>query len=142
MVVNSSRMNFKEAIDEYLKVYRDDVWYELTKSINEVAREAAKKLRTESRAEFTPTGKHPGKEYYKGWTVKQENGRIRVGATVYGKSGTYQLAHLLEYGHVTRNGTGRKFSDTPAHEHIKKVSDWAITEAIDRTITNIERLNR
>ena len=58
---------------------------------------------------------------------------MRVGATVYGKHGTYQLAHLLEYGHATRNG-GR----TGANEHIKPVEEWAVEEVQDQIMKAIE----
>lgn len=136
MVVNSSRMNFKEVVDQYLNRYQADVWNALYKSIEEVSKETVARLKSDSKAKFG-NGK-----YAKGWTRKVENGRTQVGATVYGKTGTYQLAHLLENGHVTRNGSGRKFNDTPAHVHIAPVAEWAIDEAIDRAITSIERASR
>lgn len=132
MVVNSSTMNFQDTVNEFLKdYYREGVIEVVTDVIPQVAREAAKKLKQTS-----PKGKS-GK-YAKGWAVKVEKGRINVGATVYGKSGTYQLAHLLEHGHATRNGTGRVYEDTRAHPHIVDVENWAANEAYDRTMHRLE----
>lgn len=131
--VNSSTFNFKEVVDKCLQDFRMDVIEAMTESTDEVSKEAVKRLKADSRAKFG-SGK-----YAKGWARRLERGRLRVSATVYGKHGTYQLAHLLENGHVTRNGTGRTFPNTPAHPHIQAVNDWAQDEAVDRMITKLER---
>ena len=116
-VINSSKMNFAEVIQDMLKKqYYPDVVEVTTKTIDEVSKETVKKLKSGS-----PKGK-TGK-YAKGWTRKVETGRLTVGATVYGKSGTYQLAHLLEHGHAKRNG-GR----TAALTHIAPVEAEVIQD--------------
>lgn len=133
-IVNSSRINLKEGVDwavkKFIEQYNADVVEEMYNVVPEVARDTAKRLRQES-----PKGP---KGYSKGWTSKIEKGRLRIGATIYGKHGTYQLAHLLEHGHATRNGTGRVFPSTPAKVHIAPVNEWANDELVDRVI---ERLN-
>ena len=131
--VNSSTFNFAEITKHILDNYNNDVFYEVSEAIDEVSKEAVTGLKKESRAEF---GKG---EYAKGWARKMEKGRLRVTAIVYGKKPTYQLAHLLEKGHVTRNGTGRTYRPTPAHPHIQQVSDWAQDEALDRAISKLEK---
>lgn len=136
MVVSSSKFNLHEIVDGYFKSYQTEVWEELFKATGEVAKEAAKRLKDESRAKF---GNGP---YAKGWTYKIEKGRVKVGATVYGQHNTYEIAHLLENGHVTRNGTGRTFKDTPGHVHIEPVAQWAADETVERTIQSLERLTR
>ena len=134
-VVNSSRFNTKESLEWAVKRQLDywsaDVLEVSNKVTQEVAREAVKKLKAES-----PKGT-TGK-YSKGWTYKMERGRLRVGAVIYGKHGTYQLAHLLEHGHAKRGG-GRE--PVKGIEHIKPVEEWVNQEIIDRTIERIERLN-
>ena len=105
MVINSSKMDFREVVQQYLEEQRYEVIEAMSESI--------------------------------GWTYKIEKGRLTHGSIVYGKTGTYQLAHLLEYGHAKRGG-GR----TNAYSHIKPVEEWAIDEVIDRTITKIERQTR
>lgn len=124
-VVNSSRMNFKEVVEDYLYSYNTDVYEALYESIDEVSKEAVKKLKAES-----PKGATG--DYAKGWTRQLDKGRLTVGATVYGKSGTYQLAHLLEHGHATRKG-GR----TKEIVHIKPVEEWAVNECESRMLDKL-----
>ena len=127
MALRSSRkFDFADVIQEYLKQYDGLTVTALTTVIPKVGREAAKKLRQTSPKD---TG-----EYAAGWTVKVETGRINVGATVYGKKPTYQMAHLLEHGHLTRDGKRR----VGQVEHIKKVEEWAMDEAVNQFIDYME----
>lgn len=130
MVINSARFDFREVVQKYLEEQRYEVIEAMSEAIDEVAKESVKKLKAES-----PKGA-TGK-YARGWTYTIEKGRLSHGSVVHGKSGTYQLAHLLEFGHAKRNG-GR----TAAIPHIKNVEEWAIDEVVDRTITKVERMTR
>ena len=128
-VVHSSKMNFAEVVqDMLLKQYYPQVVEVTTQVIDEVSKEAVNRLKKES-----PKGAK-GK-YAKGWARKVETGRLTVGATVYGKHGTYQLAHLLEHGHARRGG-GRNVGGI---EHIKPVEEWAIKEVEKRIREKAER---
>lgn len=133
----SSKINlddFQEAIEAALEGYGGDVAEAVAEAVPDIARQTAAKLRAASRSQFG-SGK-----YARGWTFQTQPGRLTVSAVVYGKSGTYQLAHLLEYGHVTRNGTGRTYPRTPAHPHIAEVSDWVEQQApeiIERTVKGL-----
>lgn len=136
-VVNSSRFNLKEgietAISKYLQDYSEDIIKVTEKLVEEVAEESVKKLKADS-----PKRKGKSKhQYSKGWTYEKDNRRLRVGATIYGKKGTYNLAHLLEYGHALVSG-GRHKGDTRAIEHIKPVEEWAIKTFEERLIREIE----
>lgn len=53
--------------------------------------------------------------YRKGWKIKRH--RRPKSAIVYNETDPGK-AHLLEYGHVTKNQFGQ-YSRTPAHPHIK-----------------------
>ena len=131
MVINSSRINSKESIDwaikKYLEDYNADVIAEVTKVVPEVAKEAVTKLKQTSPKD---TGK-----YAKGWTMQVDKGRMNVGVVIYGKTGTYQLAHLLEHEHAKRNGGRSK-----PIEHIKPVEEWLNNEIIDRTIERLANI--
>lgn len=134
MIVNSSKMNFRDTVDDILRNgYYPEVCQACFEVIPKVAKEAVKRLKADS-----PKGKN--KKYAKGWASKVDKTRVSVGATVYGKTGTYQLAHLLEYGHVTRNGTGRVFAPTPAHPHIEAVNDWATDKAYNDIMDKLRTL--
>lgn len=130
-VVNSSTFNFSEIAHDMVEqaMFGHNGYVEAAfEVIPQVAKEAAKKLRAES-------PKRPGRgDYAKGWTHTVEKGRLRVAAKVHGKHGTYQLAHLLEYGHARRGG-GRKVDGI---EHIAPVEKWAMDEAYDRIMDKIE----
>lgn len=138
MIVHSSKMNFQEVVEDMLgsplqrhKGYLGEVVPILEDVLPNVARQAASKLRKESPRSNSPTS---GK-YAKGWASKTDTGRLTVGAIVYGKPGTYQLAHLLEHGHAKRGG-GR----TRSIEHIKPVEEWAIKEAYDQILDRLEKI--
>ena len=136
-VVNSLRFNLKEgietAISKYLQDYSEDIIKVTEKLVEEVAEESVKKLKADS-PKREGKSKH---KYSKGWTYEKDNRRLKVGATIYGKKGTYNLAHLLEYGHALVSG-GRHKGDTRAIEHIKPVEEWAIKTFEERLIREIE----
>ncbi len=119
-------LNFADAIHDILDEYGDQALPALTEAINETSKEAVKKLKQES----------PGKgQYHKGWTKKEEKGRLTYSVIIYGKHGTYQLAHLLEHGHLMRNG-----KRTRAIVHIKPVEEWAKTDVVRRTKKKLENI--
>jgi hypothetical protein len=119
-------MSFQMDAKAILNDFQEDVQEATQKAIQSVAKQAVKKLKNES-------PKRTGK-YAKGWAVETEKGRVSFKATVYGKSGTYQLAHLLENGHAKRGG-GR----VPGIEHIAPVEQWATNEVQKEIKQRIER---
>lgn len=124
-------MNLTLDVKNILKDYSEDTIETTKKVVADVAKETAKRLRSTSPQR---TGK-----YAKGWSSKVETTRLTVNATVYGTSGTYQLAHLLEHGHATRNGTGRIFMPTPAHPHIADAEEWANQKAYNEIMEKLEK---
>lgn len=128
-VVNSAKMNFAEVVNGFLKQYGYDVAGEMYEAIDEVSKETVKKLKAASRSAVGGTGK-----YAKGWTRTLERKRLKVAATIHGKTAdTWAKAHLLEFGHANRDG-GR----TAARPHIAEVNDWAQDEAVDRIVSKLE----
>lgn len=62
-------------------------------------------------------------EYARTWTYKEEKGFMGYPTyTIYNEK-NYRLTHLLEYGHVVRNGTKRVVGEAKANPHIKDVED-------------------
>ena len=129
MMVNSSTFNFADVFHTMLANYGTFVAEALTDSIEEVSKEACKKLKQESAANFG------GGKYSQGWMVTKEKKRLNVVATVHGKKPTYSLAHLLENGHAKRGG-GR----TAARVHIAPVNAWAQDEVVDRMVSKLEKM--
>ena len=112
-------------VHNILEQYGDRVYDVLSDCVKEVSEEAVEKLQSVSR--FAPGG-HPSGAYAKDW--KQEEvkaGRLATKRVVHNEE-HYRLTHLLEKGHVSRNGTHRTFGKVPAYPHIAPVNDWANQE--------------
>ena len=99
-MVKSTAETLHNDIMKILDDYVDDVERKSTECVEKVAQKGAKALRNSS-------PRHTGK-YASGWTVKTENTRTGTMATIYNGK-TPGLPHLLEHGHVIRNGTGRSY---------------------------------
>lgn len=100
----------QKSIAEYLENYAEDIGEEVEKTSNEIGKEARDELQQTS-------PKRTGK-YAKGWTIKKDKkNKTYFSVKIHNKT-DYQLTHLLEFGHATRNG-GR----TKAIPHIRPVED-------------------
>lgn len=108
-----------------LEQYGEKVYDVLSDCVKEVSDEAVEKLQSVS--SFAPGG-HPSGAYSKDW--KQEEvkvGRLATKRVVHNEE-HYRLTHLLEKGHVSRNGTHRTFGRVAAYPHIAPVNEWANEE--------------
>lgn len=96
-------------IEKALENYKDDISAEVEEVANKVGKEAVNELKQTS-----PRGAR--KEYCKGWKLKKDKrGKNLYTIKIHNKT-DYQLTHLLEFGHATRNG-----SRTKAQPHIRPV---------------------
>lgn len=109
--------NMAAAIAEMLGEYQVEITKNIDTSGKTVAEQGAKKLK-----ETSP--KLSG-DYAKGWKVSKDEGKSYgddASYIIHNKT-NYQLTHLLENGHATRNG-GR----TKSIKHIKPVEDMVIKQ--------------
>ena len=126
--------NLEKKLQEYLTQYKEDIDEEVIETTNTVIKEAKQDLiQTSPRSEIARNTK-----YYKGWAIKNgvktrtvQNKYTRV---IWNKT-NYQLTHLLEFGHATRNG-GR----TKAQPHIRPVEEKYGQEFVDLLKTKIRRV--
>ena len=107
-----------EAIAGVLEEYQTEIERGTKEAVQKVAKAGVKALKDTS----------PGSGgYAKGWTSTIQEGRLFSSATIHNKEKP-GLVHLLEHGHVTRNGTGRTFNPTPAHVHVAPVEEALIAD--------------
>ena len=126
--------NLEKKLQEYLTQYKEDIDEEVVETTNTVIKEAKQELiQTSPRSGIARNIK-----YYKGWAIKNgvktrtvQNKYTRV---IWNKT-NYQLTHLLEFGHATRNG-GR----TKAQPHIRPVEEKYGQEFVDLLKTKIRRV--
>ena len=125
----------QKALTDYLENYVEDIEEDVKDTVTEVAKEAKQELvQTSPRSGIARKTK-----YYKGWAIKN-GGRTRkkhyYGKTVWNKT-NYQLTHLLEFGHATRNG-GR----TNPQPHIRPVEENYGTKFADLLEKKIRRTSK
>lgn len=116
-----NRLN--EAISGILAQYEGEVAENVGKIAEDIGKQGVKALRRAS-----PRGSG---RYARGWKTQVERGRMTTTVTIYNEHPG--LPHLLEYGHVTRNGTGRTYPQTPAYEHIKPV-ETELVETFEKEV--------
>lgn len=108
-------------VGKILLEYGKDIERNIDLITKEMGHKGAMALRQQSRQKLK---KRTG-EYAKGWTYAYRKTRRYAKTTIYNEH--YSLPHLLEHGHVTRNGTSRLYSNmmkpTPAHVHIAPVAE-------------------
>lgn len=131
-------INLDKALAEILEQYGQDVYEVLDDCVQEVSDEAAKKLRSVS---TFATGGHT--EYSSSWVnEKMPSGKQKTKRVVHNEE-HYRLTHLLEKGHVVKNGRTRITGETwtaGAYPHVAPVNDWVNQELprlVERKIKSI-----
>ena len=109
---------FSYEINKLLGQYQRGLYTQLEPVFKKTGNELRKELRANSPKK---TGHYKG-----GWQQKvQMSSRVGGGTlTIYNGSRPW-LTHLLEHGHVIRNGTERSFGRTNEYPHIEQVNDKA-----------------
>lgn len=115
MAKNSSILD----INDILAGYGDEIQNLVRDEAEKVAKEGVKSLKSTSPRNKRATASR-GK-YAKGWRVKKENSRGEVHCIIHNAT-DYQLTHLLEKGHLNRDG-----SKTAPRVHIKPVEEECIS---------------
>lgn len=126
--------SFAKEVEKILDSYGDEVTRNLDEITQKVGKKGAQLLRNQSSETFpvpTSSRKSTGK-YAKGWTYQVTKNRLYTTVTIYNR--TPGLPHLLENGHVIRNG-GRTTGQAKAHVHIEPVEREILTE-YEREVVN------
>lgn len=99
-----------------------DILNEYSSDIQEAIQEEAIKVANKGRDELRNTSPKRTGKYRKGWSVKTNKGSNFIDCTIHNTT-NYQLTHLLEHSHLTRNG-----KKTTPKVHIKPVEQTCIKE--------------
>lgn len=125
-----------KTIIEELNRYTENVTVNVNEAVEKVAKESKKKLRaTRSVGDSNTWTKYP-----LGWAIKTTKRRNFRKEEVWNKP-DYRLTHLLENGHVVRNGTGRNNGRQKTREfkHIGPINDEAQKKLEEAVMEAIER---
>lgn len=129
-----------KAIKDILDSYGDEVKTDVAVVTKAVTQEGVKAIKAESKQKFGTTKKRT-KKYANTWSYSFEQGRARSTGTIYNTQPG--LPHLLENGHVVKNGYAKRGggrSDAKDYvegrEHIKPVED-KIAEAYEKQLVKV-----
>lgn len=117
--------NFASEIKKILEEYGDEADENLNEITQKIGKKGAQLLKSESLNKFPSSKKHKSR-YGSTWTTTVEKKRLYTTVTIHNKQAG--LPHLLEFGHVVSNGTGRVLGQAGAHEHIASVEQKIIKE--------------
>lgn len=129
-------IDLSKAINDILTQYGDEVYDVMEECIDEVAEEAKDRLKAVNHFRKEASGTYAGS-----WVNEKLQGKpLTVKHAVHNEK-HYRLTHLLEKGHVVRNGTGRNKGKqrTDAFPHIAPVNDWANKELVQLVERKLER---
>lgn len=118
---------FAASIKAILAEYDGDISANLAEAVKKVSQKGAKAVAQEARSKFGGSG-----EYASGWKSKIETGRVTTQGIIYNATEP-GLAHLLEHGHLSKNGTQRVFGRVAGREHIAPV-EAEIAEEFERAV--------
>lgn len=110
--------NLSKTVKKYLTNYVEDIEDGVKETTEKLSKEAVKELKKDS-PRRKPSKKGPRENpYWKGWSRKKyTKSKRRYIVDIYNKT-NYQLTHLLENGHSTKNG-----GHTKAQPHIKPIEE-------------------
>ncbi len=114
--------NLGAAIVQAVHDYTEDVSRAIAKEVDDTAKQALKDVKAASPRQ---TG-----DYHKGWRLKGMS-RDGVASRILHNATDYQLVHLLEFGHASRNG-GR----VSAKPHVKPSVD-PLLKRMERNVKDI-----
>ena len=123
----------QKVVMDYLENYKEDIDEDVIETVDEITKQARDELK-----QISPRRKGTrANPYYRGWAIKLSKRRNGVYHKVIWNKTNYQLTHLLEFGHVTRNG-GR----TKPIPHIRPIEQKYNVEFVDKLEKKIRRSSK
>ena len=125
---------FVEALVEATRTMTEEVVEELENGLERIGNETVEELKRTSPVYKGKSKKLKKGDYRQKWKclVEKERGVKRV--TIYNQKGG--LTHLLEHGHLVKNGTGRVLGNAPPIPHIAEAEKHA-EEKLDKPLEGL-----
>lgn len=134
MKVSTAKLS--EAILTELNNYTEEIEAKVAAAVIAVGRQTAGELKNVNRVSSPDGGtSNIWRTYPKGWTAKNTRSKGKQLSEVHNAT-QYRLTHLLENGHVIKNGTGRVYGNTRAFPHISKAETKAV-ELLEKKIKEV-----
>lgn len=126
------------ALAEATRTMTEEVVEEFESGLERIAKETVDELK---RTSPVYKGNDKNRKYKKGtysksWTYFVTKGRGVIRVTVYAKNGQDNLTHLLEHGHLVKDGTGRVLGNASPIPHIAEAEKHS-EEKIDRLLEEL-----
>lgn len=129
-MASNSFDKLQEKVMDILDEYAANLTEGVKQATKTISKTGVKEIKAASKSSFGGTGK-----YAKGWTSQIETGRLSAQGIIYNQD-LPGLPHLLENGHVSRNGTGRDLGKVEGREHIAPVEE-KVVELYQKTIQKL-----
>lgn len=129
-MASNSFDSLQEKVMGILDEYAENISEGVAEATKAISKTGVKEMQSASKTTFGGTGR-----YAKGWKSQVETGRLSSQGIIYNED-LPGLPHLLENGHVSRNGTGRTFGDVKGREHIAPVEE-KVVEMYQKTIQKL-----
>ena len=114
-----------KALSEACEEFTDEIKEKIEIKINQIAEEAVEEVKNLSPVYHGKSKKISKGRYKKSWKYRIDKERGNLTATVYASGKQYNLTHLLENGHLNRDGTSR----SKAFPHISIANENAVKKA-------------
>lgn len=112
-------IDIEKELERYFKEYSSEIKDRVNEKTVQVAKKAADNLKKHRSTYRIRSG-----DYNKSWMVTQNSNALGNRTAVIHNKKHYRLTHLLENGHVKRNGKGR----TREFKHIAPEEERAVLE--------------
>lgn len=121
-------------ISKYLDKYVEDIHDQVVEVTEDLSEQAVQDLKESSKSLFKTHNK--SRPYWRGWEAKMKvKGKRKYHRVIWNRT-NYQLTHLLEKGHTTRDG-----GHTTPKPHIQPVEQKYQAEYIKQIQDRIRRVH-
>ena len=110
-----------KALTRACRDFTDEVKEKVENKVNQIAEETVEDVKSLAPVYHGKNKKTPKGRYKRSWKYRIDKERGAINAVVYASGKQYALTHLLENGHLNRDGTSR----SKTFPHISKANENA-----------------